>query len=39
MIKCKQDIHQIEYVLDRNKNDLSEVEKQLLFKELQKIIR
>ncbi|WP_175623067.1 hypothetical protein [Chryseobacterium schmidteae] len=39
MIKwCKQDEHQIQYALDGNKNDLTEVEQQFLLKELQKII-
>ncbi|WP_419870361.1 hypothetical protein [Chryseobacterium sp. CT-SW4] len=39
MIKwCKQNVHEIQYALDRNKNDLTEPEKQLLLKDLQKII-
>ncbi|MFP7658082.1 hypothetical protein [Chryseobacterium proteolyticum] len=40
MIKwCKKDVHHIEYALDGSRNDLTEAEKQLLLKELQKIIR
>lgn len=39
MIKwCKQDMHQIEYALDGDNNNLTEAEKQLLLEELQKII-
>ncbi|MDI9312551.1 MAG: hypothetical protein QM535_20235 [Limnohabitans sp.] len=39
MIKwCKQDIHQIQYALDGNNNNLTEGEKQLLLTEIQKII-
>ena len=39
MIKwCKQDIHQIQYALDGNNNKLTEEEKQLLLKVIQKII-
>ncbi|MCD1116400.1 hypothetical protein [Chryseobacterium turcicum] len=37
--KDKQDVHQIEYASDGSKNDLTDVEKQLLLKELQKIMR
>ncbi len=40
MIKwCKQDIHQIQYALDGNNNNLAEEEKQLLLTEIQKIIK
>lgn len=39
MIKwCKQVLYQIQYALDVRKNNLTEVEKQLLLKELQEII-
>lgn len=39
MIKwCKQDIHKIQYALDGNNNNLTEGEKQLLLKEIQKIL-
>ena len=40
MIKwCKQDVHQIQYALDGNNNNLTEIERQLLLKDLQKIIK
>lgn len=35
---CKQDIHQIQYALNGNNNNLNETEKQVLLKEIQKII-
>ena len=39
MIKwCKQDVHQIQYALDGNNNNLNEGEKQLLLTAIQKII-
>ena len=35
---CKEEEHQIQYALDGNNNELTEVEKQALLRELQKIL-
>lgn len=35
---CKQDIHEVQYALDGNENDFNEAEKQLILKEIHKII-
>ena len=36
---CKQDAHKIRYAVDGNNNNLTEAEKQLLLREIQKIMK